>query len=236
MTRQLILMRHGETLYNATRRMQGQMDTELSEVGIKQAELAADYLENMTIGRIISSDLSRAHETAKAVARRVGGDVVVDKRLRETHLGRWQGMNHEEVDELFPGARALWRHDASWAPPGGESRLEVAQRARAVIDELMAGYSEWDDATVLVVAHGGTIAALTSALLELSHEQYPIFSGLKNTCWAQLTARPRYYPGSLDADGEGDPVIPQARFTSDNVSDAQWYLDGWNMSAPKRGM
>ncbi|MEJ5928599.1 histidine phosphatase family protein [Corynebacterium sp. H128] len=236
MTRQLILMRHGETFYNATRRMQGQMDTELSEVGVQQAQNAADFLADIKIGRIVSSDLERAQETAKAVAQRVGVAVGVDKRLRETHLGQWQGMSHEEVDAQFPGARALWRHDASWAPPKGESRLEVAQRARAVIDEQMRDFSEWDDSTVVVVAHGGTIAALTSSLLGFSPEQYPIFSGLKNTCWAQLTARPRYFQGSPDADGEGDPIIPQARFTAENVDDAQWYLDGWNMSAPKRGM
>ncbi|QGU01496.1 Glucosyl-3-phosphoglycerate phosphatase [Corynebacterium kalinowskii] len=230
MTRRLILMRHGETFYNATRRMQGQMDTELSEVGIKQADQAAEFLAEAGIGRIVSSDLMRAHETAKAVANKVGVEVGVDKRLRETHLGQWQGMSHAEVDSQHPGARALWRHDAGWAPPEGESRLEVAARARAVIDELMADYHQWDDSTVLVVAHGGTIAALTSSLLELAPEQYPIFSGLKNTCWAQLTARPRYFQGSPDADGEGDPVIPQARFTRDNTKDAQWYLDGWNMS------
>lgn len=235
MTRQLILMRHGETFYNATRRMQGQMDTDLSDVGREQAQSAAEYLHDKGITKIISSDLKRAHDTALAVATKIGAGVVVDKRLRETHLGQWQGMNHEEVDAQFPGARALWRHDAAWAPPEGESRIEVAARARAVIDELMLAYPQWDDATVLVVAHGGTIGALTSTLLGLSMDQYPMFSGLKNTCWAQLTARPRYYVGSPDADGEGDPVIPQARFTAENVGDAQWYLDGWNMSAPKAG-
>lgn len=230
MTRRLILMRHGETFYNATRRMQGQMDTDLSDVGWDQAKQAAEFLKAENIGRIVSSDLKRAHDTAKVVADKFGLPVGVDKRLRETHLGQWQGMSHEEVDAQHPGARALWRHDAGWAPPEGESRIEVAQRARAVIDQLMAEYQQWDDSTVLVVAHGGTIAALTSSLLDLATEQYPIFSGLKNTCWAQLTARPRYFQGSPDADGEGDPVIPQARFNGENTKDAQWYLDGWNMS------
>lgn len=231
MTRRLILMRHGETLYNATRRMQGQMDTDLSDVGWEQAKNAAEFLVGQGVGKIVSSDLKRAHDTASVVAEKLGLEVGVDKRLRETHLGQWQGKNHEEVDSVHPGARALWRHDASWAPPEGESRIEVAQRSREVIDELMHSFAEWDDSALLVVAHGGTIAALTSHLLGFAHEQYPIFSGLKNTRWAQLTARPRYYPGSPDADGEGDPVIPQARFTPETVGDAQWYLDGWNMGA-----
>lgn len=231
MTRRLILLRHGETFYNATRRMQGQMDTELSEVGVAQAEKAAEYLAQQGITTIMSSDLTRAKNTAQAVADRIGAEVRVDKRLRETNLGVWQGMSHEEVDSQYPGARALWRHDAAWAPPQGESRLQVAERSKAVVDELMLELENWDDSTVLLVAHGGTIAALTSALLRLEFEQYPMLSGLKNTCWAQLTARPRYYPGSPDADGEGDPVIPQARFTPDTIADAQWYLDGWNVSA-----
>lgn len=231
MTRRLILLRHGETFYNATRRMQGHMDTELSEVGLAQAEAAAEHLQDAGISTILASDLTRAQVTAEAVSRRIGVPVGVDKRLRETNLGQWQGMNHEEVDAQYPGARALWRHDAKWAPPGGESRVQVAARARAVIDELMISLDNWDDSTVLIVAHGGTIAALTSTLLGLELQQYPMLSGLKNTCWAQLTARPRYYPGSPDADGEGDPVIPQARFTPETVGDAQWYLDGWNVSA-----
>ncbi|MDU0479376.1 histidine phosphatase family protein [Staphylococcus chromogenes] len=231
MTRRLILLRHGETYYNATRRMQGQMDTELSEVGIAQAEKAAEHLQSFNITTVVSSDLTRARDTAQAVARKIGAQVGVDKRLRETNLGVWQGMSHEEVDAQYPGARALWRHDAAWAPPEGESRLAVAERAKAVVDELMRDLNDWDDSTVLLVAHGGTIAALTSALLRLDQHQYPMLSGLKNTCWAQLTARPRYYPGSPDADGEGDPVIPQARFSADTIADAQWYLDGWNVSA-----
>ncbi|AKK03769.1 histidine phosphatase family protein [Corynebacterium epidermidicanis] len=231
MTRRLILLRHGETFYNATRRMQGHMDTELSEVGIAQAEQAAQHLQGLNITTIVSSDLQRARITAQSVADKIGAEVRIDSRLRETDLGEWQGMSHEEVDAQYPGARALWRHDATWAPPRGESRVAVAARARAVIDELMLSLDNWDDTTVLVVAHGGTIAALTSALLRLDVQQYPMLSGLKNTCWAQLTARPRYYPGSPDADGEGDPVLPQARFTPETVGDAQWYLDGWNVSA-----
>lgn len=230
MTRRLIMARHGQTVYNATRRMQGQLDTELSEAGVAQAHEAADLLAGLGIARIVASDLERAAHTARIIGDRLGLPVSTDARLRETHLGQWQGKTHQEVDGAHPGARAVWRHDASWAPPGGESRLEVARRARPVIEELMAGYPEWDDATVLIVAHGGTISALTGSLLRLHEDQYPLLSGLSNAHWVQLTARPPFTPGSTDA---LDPVAPGAspRFAADTVAQAQWYLDAWNMGA-----
>lgn len=231
MTRRLILLRHGQTDYNATRRMQGQLDTDLSDVGRAQAAAAAHLLKDEPIVRIISSDLTRAHDTAKAVAETLRIDVEIDPRLRETDLGEWQARTHKDVDREHPGARAQWRHDATWAPPGGESRVEVARRARPVVEELMAAFDRWEDATVLMVAHGGTISALTSNLLELEISQYPLFSGLGNTRSSQLTARPRFCPGGLDADGEREPVSQVARFTPETVGDAQWYLDAWNSGA-----
>lgn len=154
------------------------------------------------------------------IGRQLGIEVSVDKRLRETHLGDWQGMTSAEVDEQYPGARALWRHDPTWAPPQGESRVDVARRARPVIDELMRELPDWDEGAVLVVAHGGAISALTCHLLGLEHHQYGILSGLKNTHWSQLTARPEF-----DA---SQPLSP-LEFTPDNVDRAQWYFDGWNM-------
>ncbi|QDZ43063.1 histidine phosphatase family protein [Corynebacterium sp. sy039] len=213
MPRRLLLLRHGQTQYNANKRMQGHLDTELAERGIAQAQLVSDFLASQPIKKIIASDLQRARVTAEIIDRNIGVGVEIDQRLRETNLGQWQGKTHEEVDAAYPGARARWRNDASWTPPGGESRLSVAQRARAVIDELVTDYPQWDDedTTVLVVAHGGTISALTSSLLELHPSQYPLFSGLGNTCWSALIARPRF--GCAPATDE--PV--------------QWYLEGWNM-------
>ena len=162
MTRRLIMLRHGQTDYNATRRMQGHLNTRLSPVGFEQAAAAADFLTNKNIIKIVSSDLDRAFDTATVIGQRLNLPVEKDERLRETHLGLWQSRSHDEVDQLYPGMRALWRHDATWAPPGGESRVEVACRARPVVTELMQSLADWDSATVLLVAHGGIISALTS--------------------------------------------------------------------------
>lgn len=213
MRRRLILLRHGETTYNATRRMQGQLDTELSERGLAQAHAAAEELRDAGITKIVSSDLQRAHATAQVVGNDLGLEVGVDKRLRETNLGTWQGLTHDEVDNAHSGARAHWRNNAHWAPPEGESRVDVAARAREAVDELMRSYAQWEDSTVLVVAHGGTISALTSSLLGLEAAQYPLLKGLGNANTSRLVAMPRY---------------GQEQMLLDEPSGWQWYLEAWN--------
>lgn len=210
--RRLILLRHGETEYNATRRMQGQLDTDLSAVGEQQAAVAGRALATRGPKLIRSSDLRRAHETALALASVTGQEVATDVRLRETHLGDWQGMTHTEVDELSPGARRHWRDDAHWAPPNGESRVQVAARSVPVVAELVDELDDWGqgsdaEAPVVLVAHGGVIAALTAGLLNLPVGNWPIFGGLANTSWVQLSGHA--LPGE-------DPV---------------WRLDVWNASA-----
>lgn len=206
MQRRLILLRHGETEYNATSRMQGQLDTVLSQRGVGQAHAAAKELRDLGISKIVSSDLMRAKNTAEVVAADLGLPVGVDERLRETHLGEWQGKTHNEVDSAHEGARAVWRTDASWAPPRGESRLQVAERSRAVVDELMRDYDEWDNSAVLLVSHGGTIAALTASLLGFVVAQYPAIKGLGNANTARLVAMPRL----------------------DEPTETRWFLEAWN--------
>lgn len=203
--RRLVLLRHGQTEYNAIARMQGQIDTELSDTGRVQAEFAARAMGALSPVAVLSSDLRRALDTAVTVGDRAGVSVQVDERLRETRLGEWQGLTHSEVDERSPGARARWRGDATWAPPGGESRLEVAERSRPVVDELFEKYDDWGPRPILLVAHGGLISALTATLLDLPVDRWPILGGLGNASWVQLSAY-----------GYGRP---------------EWRLDVWNASA-----
>ncbi|HJC61916.1 MAG TPA: histidine phosphatase family protein [Candidatus Dietzia intestinigallinarum] len=223
MTRRLILLRHGQTHYNASFRMQGQLDTELSELGVRQAHTVGRVLAPRRPWTILSSDLRRARDTATALAAEVGLDVHTDPRLRETHLGSWQGMSHSEVDEKWPDARQQWRSRPRWSPPEGESRIDVAQRTRAVVDELVEQSPEWNEHPAVLVAHGGAIAALTAALLELRVEQYPMFNGLGNACWVQLSAHPRAQgsPG-----GAPEPEVPPV---TDTARGLLWRLDQWNV-------
>lgn len=223
MTRRLILLRHGQTHYNATMRMQGQLDTTLSEQGRKQARLAAEAIALRHPSALYSSDLQRARITAEAIGEATGLDVHADSRLRETNLGEWQGMSHLEVDEQWPGARKQWRSAPQWAPPGGESRLDVARRTRSVVDELIDADSDWDNHPVVIVAHGGAIAALAAALLELSVESFPLFNGLGNTAWAQLSAHDRGPESVSDSPAAIPPTTP----ASERI---RWRLDAWNVA------
>lgn len=211
------MLRHGQTEYNAGSRMQGQLDTELSDLGREQAVAAAEILAKRQPLLLVSSDLRRALDTAVALADRCGQTVRVDPRLRETHLGDWQGLTHVEVDSAAPGARLAWRDDARWAPHCGESRVDVAHRSIPLVEELVERQPEWGteepERPVVLVTHGGLIAALTAALLGLPVENWPVLGGMGNASWVQLAGHTR------------------SGGARESFADIRWRLDVWNASA-----
>jgi broad specificity phosphatase PhoE len=211
------MLRHGQTEFNAAKIMQGQLDTELSELGHAQAAAIAEVLSKRHPVLIVSSDVRRADDTAMKLGERSGVPVRVDTRLRETHLGDWQGLTHDEVDAAAPGARLAWRDDATWAPHGGESRVDVAVRGEPLVDELVVTEPRWGDdepdRPVVLVAHGGLIAALTATLLGLPVGNWPVLGGMGNASWTQLSGY---------SDEHAD--TPRSR-------DIRWRLDVWNASA-----
>lgn len=182
--RRLVLWRHGETDYNAAGRMQGHLDSALTPVGWNQARFAVPALARFSPDLVIASDLRRATDTATVLTDAIGVPLRIDKRLRETHLGEWQGLTGAEVDEAYPGERARWRTDATWAPPGGENRVDVADRAGEVVADLQANAEVGE--TVLLAAHGGLIIALTARLLNLPVEIWPSLGGIQNCHWVEL--------------------------------------------------
>lgn len=188
--RRIVLLRHGQTDYNAAGRMQGHLDSHLTDEGRAQAAEVAPVLGAMAFERIVSSDLSRAADTAAVIAEIAGLPVKFDARLRETHLGEWQGRNVAEVEIHYPGAIADWRSDPRWTPPGGESRVDVVERSMPVIDELDEEFADVSgEQSVLVVAHGGMIGGLVSGLLRLPEPVWPIIGGLGNCKWAVVARR-----------------------------------------------
>ena len=196
--------------------MQGQLDSALTELGRAQAVAAAEVLGKLQPLLIVSSDLHRAYDTAVTLGEQTGLPVRVDPRLRETHFGDWQGLTHTQVDAQAPGARLAWRDDARWAPHGGESRVDVAARSVPVVTELVSGEPEWGDPDgpdrpVVLVAHGGLIAALSAALLKLPVDNWPILGGMGNASWVQLSGH------AGDSDVDYDSI--------------RWRLDVWNASA-----
>ncbi len=157
MTR-ILLIRHGRTDFNDEGRFQGQLDPPLNAQGWEQARQTAAQLRHLGIQAIYSSDLQRARATAQALAEELGLPLNLDPRLREVHLGEWQGLLVEEVREreahLFAQRR---QNPASVAPPGGENAQQVQQRMLAALREIAARHPQ---GTVAVISHGFAIATV----------------------------------------------------------------------------
>ncbi len=188
--RRLVLLRHGQTDYNVAGRMQGHFDSMLTRTGVEQAAVVAPEIAALVPDRLISSDLRRAVDTADVVGTACGRPVKLDARLRETHLGEWQGRTVDEIEDAWPGAIATWRSDPGWAPPGGESRIEVVRRSMPVVEELDEEFgSGVPDTTVVLVAHGGLIAGLVCGLLALPAASWPAIGGMGNCRWASVARR-----------------------------------------------
>jgi len=181
--RHLILMRHGETDWNAQARLQGHRDVPLNATGVRQAAAAAPSVAALGPETIISSDLSRAFSTAQAVSELIRLQVDVDVRLRESAMGLWEGLTREDVIERWPGEWERWRTTSAHnSPPEGESRWQVARRAAEVVAEIDAAHLE----RALLVAHGGLIVGLTGLLLDLPDQSWGTLIGVANCHWVTL--------------------------------------------------
>lgn len=229
MGRSIILVRHGQTDFNAGLRMQGQMDVALSEIGLQQAQAMAPHIAERNPLAIYSSDSQRAWRTADAIAQLTGLPVHRDKRLRETAMGEWTGLSHEQVDAQWPGQRLMWRGNPTFAPPGGESRMDVAARSSEVVRELIDSYPTWEeeDRPIVIVAHGGTICSLTAALLDYPIQNYALFGTLRNTAWCTFTEWPIYITDEELTAMESVPG-PRHRALPPVHPGRQWRLQEWN--------
>lgn len=147
-----LLVRHGLTDWNATRRAQGHADVELNEAGRRQAEETAERLAGMALGAVYSSDLQRALDTARPVAERHGLEVVVDPAWREIDQGEWEGLSGDEIASRWPELWGPARHHAR--RPGGEAPGEVVARALAGLRRIVERHP---GEVVAVITHGGTI-------------------------------------------------------------------------------
>lgn len=166
----LYCVRHGESAYNAQRRIQGQSDVPLSPLGHEQSRMVAAALARLPIDVVYGSPLSRALETARIVAKALKLEVRIDERLQEINAGIFQGLRFDEIDELHPSEAACWRaQDPDFVIPGGESRRQLMTRGLAAFEEIHAA----GHAQVAVVAHGGILAAALKALLEIPAARNP---------------------------------------------------------------
>lgn len=170
MTR-LYLIRHGETDWNRQGRWQGQADVPLNDCGRQQARQVAEKLAEVSFDAIYTSDLIRASEVARIIARAKGDriPIVLEPRLREIHQGEWQGLLVQEIQSRYAEAFRQQRVDPSMvAAPGGETALQVRQRALQAVRDLLAAYPHGN---VALVSHGFTIAVLLTYFYRLPMEK-----------------------------------------------------------------
>ena len=148
----LILIRHGETVWNKERRMQGHSDSPLSEKGLTQARLLARRMAQIKFDALYSSDSGRAHHTARHVAEATGHEIIVEPRLRERNFGVFEGCTREEMESKYPEDYARFKsRDQHFAMPRGESGVAFRQRAIACMDEIVAHHPQQ---LVVAVTHG----------------------------------------------------------------------------------
>jgi 2,3-bisphosphoglycerate-dependent phosphoglycerate mutase len=154
----IIAIRHGETPWNIESRIQGHLDSGLTELGLRQAEALAATFQGESVDAIRSSDLPRAILTAEAIGRVTGGPVVPDARLRERHHGIFQSLTLEDVESRFPEDFAVYRsRDPGRAIPGGESLRQRHERVVACVEEAARACP---GGRVVVVTHGGPLDSL----------------------------------------------------------------------------
>ncbi|GAA3441183.1 histidine phosphatase family protein [Planomonospora venezuelensis] len=178
MSRRVVCLRHGQTLWNVERRFQGHTDIPLDETGIAQAARAASMLATLRPELIVASDLQRAADTADALARVTGLSVTVDEDLRERGGGEWEGLTREEISAGWP------REFAAWEAPGGEDVADVAKRVSASVRRWAERLSP--DGLLVVVSHGAAIRLGIARLMGLPQEHWPALGGLGNCSWSVL--------------------------------------------------
>lgn len=171
----LFLVRHGESQFNAEGRIQGQLDVPLSELGRRQAlavaeRFAAERFAAEPLDAIFSSPLSRALDTANAIAARLNVDVRTDERLKEINAGAFQGLTRREMIERYPNEERRWTaREPDFRVPGGETRRELGERGRAALEAIR----ETGLGRVAVVAHGAILTATLKALLDIPVHRGP---------------------------------------------------------------
>lgn len=154
----VFLVRHAQSVWNASERWQGQADPPLSPTGHEQAKAVAGELADAQLELVLTSDLRRALETAQQVAALHGLEPVPDPRLRELDVGRWSGLTREEIGALEPELLERFAAgDPDARPDGGETRREIRQRVRSALSEITAEHA---GRRIGIVTHLGVIRAL----------------------------------------------------------------------------
>jgi broad specificity phosphatase PhoE len=170
-TTRILLVRHGQSEWNASGRWQGWAESDLSDLGRQQAFEAAAAVGS--VDAIVASDLQRALQTALIISEAIGvGPVVTESDLRERDVGEWTGLTRDEIEARWPGDQDRWRRGELLSPPGGERSEQIIERMERGLRRIA---TEFEGGEILAVSHGGVMR-----LLERTHgaENPPVFTNL----------------------------------------------------------
>ena len=177
MTTTLLLIRHGQTDWNAAGRWQGHTDIPLNEIGLAQAQALANRLQSWPIQAIYCSDLKRAAATAQAISLTTGAPVIADPRWRERYAGRLEGLTREQIQEQLPDVWAVLSQGQAEAPEG-ETYLALRERVAAAYHDLV---KEHPNQMIAIISHGGTLHNFISYIMGIPPHQSIPFSLRGNT-------------------------------------------------------
>jgi probable phosphoglycerate mutase len=152
----IYFVRHGETILTPERKFSGtgSLDPELMQAGLDQADLVAEEAAKLGAEVLIASPLKRTRQTAEAIARTTGLEIIFDETWYELSFGDWDGKSIEEVKAEDPDAYQAWLNSTAYAPGGGESYDEASVRIEEALEKLVA---EYPGKKVIVVTHNGVI-------------------------------------------------------------------------------
>lgn len=155
---QVIIVRHGQTEWNIANIRQGHLDSPLTDEGTAQAKALARRLIRERFSALYSSDLGRAMQTAQIISEATGHEIITDPRLRERHLGIFQGLIGDEIREKYPEEYKLHRSlGPDYVIPGGESVRQQVARNLSYLNEIAVKHL---GETIVVITHGGVLSGL----------------------------------------------------------------------------
>lgn len=206
--KELYFIRHGQTQWNAIRRMQGQWNSDLSDLGREQAAVNGQFLSGVGIDYMVASPLDRTQQTATIIGRALSLDYSLDDRLKEWDCGDWSGEMYAEISQRWPQEYADWQAEPfDYRGPNAENYPDMIARAKPFLAQLMATQFE----RIAIVSHGMIGRAMVGTLLAMSPQEMLGFSQTNDTIF-HLTEGDGHFRAAHYVGGVGPhPGLPGAR-------------------------
>lgn len=165
----LYITRHGETVWNTEKRMQGWQDSELTARGTENAVCLGESLKEISIDAVYSSPSNRTQKTSKLICGDRNIPIIMDRNLKEINMGEWEGKTQSYIKENYPVEfHSFWNAPQNYIPVGGETFFEMQERVWRVLDRIK---SEHNSGNILIVTHSVVIKCLTSIFKNLSIDE-----------------------------------------------------------------